>query len=396
VLASAEATRERRTTSFAEPSAAKSSLSADREIGAAIDALIAPAAKTVAAPRPEPRESAAIPTISSKPAELHHPQTESRLPTPKQMFGVTLDSATPAMEHSSREGGGKLWIGVGIAAVIVVAAGAAYYFGFRPSANRTVSTPPAVASVSTPAAQAPNTQPSNTQPPVAQTTVPAASAGEPAVGQSADQSAALQTPDAAPATDTVSDAAPQRKSNFDAVDSQRKRRESASNKQEAVAKPQSSVAIPSAFGALKMRPVVAGHQAAASAGAAPALSASASPIEPNGSLPSIAPPPPSAPAAPKPVSHAPIRVGGKILPPRLVSSVLPVYPEIAQQARVTGTVIIDTTVDKNGNVAKTRVISGPELLRGAALSALRQWKYQPSKLDGEPISVEMIVSIQFH
>jgi protein TonB len=89
-------------------------------------------------------------------------------------------------------------------------------------------------------------------------------------------------------------------------------------------------------------------------------------------------------------------VGGKIQPPRLVSSVLPVYPPIAQQAGVKGTVVIDTTIDQNGNVTKTRVISGPELLRGAALSALRQWKYEPSKLNGEAISVEMIVSIQFH
>ena len=63
---------------------------------------------------------------------------------------------------------------------------------------------------------------------------------------------------------------------------------------------------------------------------------------------------------------------------------------------MTGTVVVDTTIDKQGNVAKMRVLSGPVLLRQAALSALRQWKYQPSKLNGQPISIEMIVSIQFH
>lgn len=117
---------------------------------------------------------------------------------------------------------------------------------------------------------------------------------------------------------------------------------------------------------------------------------------PNGSLSGIAPAAPNIPAPPKPVSTAPIRVGGKVQAPRLVSSVLPVYPQIAQQANVTGTVVIDTTIDKDGRVAKTRVISGPELLRGAALSALHQWKYEPSTLNGQPISVQMIVSIQFH
>jgi TonB family protein len=393
VLASADATRERRTTSWADTSA-KPSPSVDREVSAAIDALIAPAPKTVATPRPEPRESAATTRISAKAVEPHSAQAEARLPTPKQMFGVTLDSAAPTEKLTGklpREGSNKLWIGIGIAAAIAVAAGGAYYFRSRPSSNAIASAPPAVASVSTTPAQ-----PAIAQPPAAPAPSQTTDAGQAVSDQPASQPAALESRDVAPATDAVTDEAPRRKSSFDAVDSSPKRRELEKNKQEASAKPQSSVAIPSAFGALNTRPVVANHEAAASAGAAPALNASAGPIAPTGSLPGIAPPPPSVPVAPKPVSNAPIRVGGKILPPRLVSSVLPVYPEIAQQARVTGTVVIDTTVDKNGNVVKMRVITGPELLRGAALSALRQWKYQPSKLDGEPITVEMIVSIQFH
>lgn len=384
VLAPADATRERRTTSLSNTTA-KASLSGEREIGDALDALIAPAVKPLAAPRTEAREVGAVAPVPAKPFESRSLQTET-LPTPKQMFGVTLDSATIAVEKSSREGNRKVWIGVGIAAIVAVAAGAAYYFVLRPASNRTPSAPPAVASVS-----APSAQPTTTPPPVAQPTDQ--TAGAPTLDQGSSESAVPQSSEVASATDAMSET--ERKSRFDAVDSPPRRRESA-NKQEASAKPEPSVAVPSAFGALRMRPVVASHEAAASAGAAPALSASAAPIEPTGSLPAIAPPPPSAPAATKPVSSAPIRVGGKILPPRLVSSVLPIYPEIAQQARVTGTVVIDTTVDKNGNVSKMRVISGPELLRAAALSALRQWKYQPSRLDGEPISIQMIVSIQFH
>jgi TonB family protein len=383
VLASADATREPRTNLFTD-TAANRSPAADREIGDAIDALIAPAAKAAATPRAELRESAAA-AISGKSSEFHTLQTDARPATPKQMFGVTLDSATSTIEKSSPEGGSKLWIGAGIAAVIAVAGGA-YYFGFRPSSNRSLSAPPAVASVSAPAVQ-----PSSAQPPVAQT--PAQNvAAQPASDQSASQSSVSQPPDAAPAADADRAAA---RPSFEPVEPSRKARELENKKQELSGKPQPSVAIPSAFGALNTRPVVANRESV-SAGAAPALSPSGGSIEPNGSLPTFAAPPPSAPTAPKPVSNAPVRVGGKILPPRLVSSVLPIYPQIAQQAGVTGTVVVDTTIDKQGNVAKMRVLSGPELLRQAALSALRQWKYQPSKLNGQPISIEMIVSIQFH
>ena len=80
----------------------------------------------------------------------------------------------------------------------------------------------------------------------------------------------------------------------------------------------------------------------------------------------------------------------------MISSVLPKYPSIARQAGVEGNVVVDTVVDKTGNVASMKVVSGPLMLRQPALDALRQWKYEPSKLNGQPISVEMIVSIQFH
>ncbi len=386
VLASAEATREPRA-SLSTDASAKHSPIADREIGEAIDALIAPAAKTIVMPRAEARESGAAATLAAKPMEAHKSAAETRLPAPKQMFGVTLDSATPEAEKPSREGGSKLWIGVGIAAVIAIAAGAAYYFRFLPASSRNLSTAPAAASVSAPAAQ-----PSDAQLSLTQTPAGNVAAAQAASDQAASQPAAMQSPDVASA-ETRSGAAD--RSSFAAVDSSPRRRD-LDSKREIPAKPQPNVAIPSAFGVLNTRPVVASHAGTASAGAAPALNASAGPIEPNGSLPAIAPPPPSAPAAPKPVSNAPVRVGGKVLPPRLVSSVLPMYPQIAQQANVTGTVVIDTTVDKQGNVAKMKVISGPELLRAAALSALRQWKYEPSRLDGQPISVEMVVSIRFH
>ncbi len=380
VLAPADATREPRASSFPDRSA-KSTMDKDHDVSDAIDALIVTSAKPAAVPRVEQHETNAA-TFASKAFEPLGSAAEARPRTPKQMFGVTLDSAIHA-EKPSRERGSKLWIPVGIAAVAVLAAAGAYYFHFWPSANKSVSTP-ATPAVVTAAAPPSNPQPVTPQP-VDQ------NAAAPQV--TPDQSAALQSPDVSAAEDASRDreSAP----SFDAVGSSRERR-SADTRQAVAAKTQPQVAIPSTFGTLNTRPILSRDTVPASAGTAPALNGSAVPIEPTGSLPAIAPPPVSAPVVSKPVSNAPVRVGGRILPPRLVSSVLPIYPEIAQQARVSGTVVIDATIDKAGNVAKMRVISGPELLRDAALSALRRWKYEPSKLNGQPISVEMVVSIQFH
>jgi protein TonB len=102
----------------------------------------------------------------------------------------------------------------------------------------------------------------------------------------------------------------------------------------------------------------------------------------------IAPPPESVPAAP-------VRVGGEVREPRLLHSVLPQYPQIAKQARAEGDVVIDTQIDAAGNVTQMKVVSGPMLLREAAMAALRHWKYEPTMLNGQPMPVEMRVVIKF-
>lgn len=86
---------------------------------------------------------------------------------------------------------------------------------------------------------------------------------------------------------------------------------------------------------------------------------------------------------------------GRVTEPKLISSVLPVYPSVARQARVEGDVVVDTQIDKNGNVAHMNVISGPSMLRQAALDALRRWKYQPQQLDGKSVEGEILVKIKF-
>lgn len=91
----------------------------------------------------------------------------------------------------------------------------------------------------------------------------------------------------------------------------------------------------------------------------------------------------------------PVKIGGDVKEPRLISSILPIYPLGARQAGVEGDVVVHTTIDKNGSVIKMSIASGPPMLRQAALDALRRWKYAPSLLNGQPVAVEMEVTIKF-
>jgi protein TonB len=92
---------------------------------------------------------------------------------------------------------------------------------------------------------------------------------------------------------------------------------------------------------------------------------------------------------------APLPVGGDVKLARLLSSVPPVYPQMARTQRVSGDVTIDALIDVNGRVSATRVISGPTLLHEAAMGAVRQWKYQPATLNGIPTATHLTVTVQF-
>ena len=100
-------------------------------------------------------------------------------------------------------------------------------------------------------------------------------------------------------------------------------------------------------------------------------------------------------AAPPPGKSAPIRVGGRVKPPRAVVQPAPEYPTLARQAHIQGQVQIDAVLDENGNVIEMKVISGPPLLHQAALDALKKWKYEPTYLNDQPIAVQMIVTVTF-
>jgi TonB family protein len=97
---------------------------------------------------------------------------------------------------------------------------------------------------------------------------------------------------------------------------------------------------------------------------------------------------PSAPATP-------LAVGGDVKQAKLIFSVSPVYPPLAKNQHVSGSVMVDALIDANGRVTTMKVVSGPTLLQQAAMDALKQWKYQPASLDGKPVAMHLTVTIQF-
>jgi protein TonB len=112
-----------------------------------------------------------------------------------------------------------------------------------------------------------------------------------------------------------------------------------------------------------------------------------------GGAPNGPPPPPPQPATPpKKVIY---RIGGEVKPPRQTVNVQPVYSVIARTAQVEGVVTVVAVIDEHGNVVQARAVSGPPLLLEPALQAVTKWKYEPTVLDGEPVSIEMQVAVLF-
>jgi periplasmic protein TonB len=92
----------------------------------------------------------------------------------------------------------------------------------------------------------------------------------------------------------------------------------------------------------------------------------------------------------------PVLVGGDIQAPRKVKHVAPVYPPLALQIHLSGMVIVECVIDRDGNVTSARVLRGHPLLDAAALRAVEQWAYEPTRLNGQPVAVQMTVTVRFN
>ncbi len=104
---------------------------------------------------------------------------------------------------------------------------------------------------------------------------------------------------------------------------------------------------------------------------------------------------PAVPVAVKEKPRAPVRVGGRVKQPRLINRVDPIYPSLAVQTHMEGDVMIEAIIDERGDVVEMKVVSGPPLLIQSALNAVRQWKYEPTYLNEQPVAVQLNVTVAF-
>src|SRR6266536_6090411 len=116
-----------------------------------------------------------------------------------------------------------------------------------------------------------------------------------------------------------------------------------------------------------------------------------------GSVPSAAPPPP--PAAKKEEVKPQvqrIKIGGQVQQANLIKQVKPVYPQLAKQARISGTVHLSAIISKDGTIQELKALPGAHpLLVPAAIDAVRQWVYKPTMLNGEPVEVVTTIDVNF-
>jgi periplasmic protein TonB len=90
-----------------------------------------------------------------------------------------------------------------------------------------------------------------------------------------------------------------------------------------------------------------------------------------------------------------VKMSGYVLASKLIYKVDPVYPNLARISRISGTVILEASIDEEGNVAELKVLSGHPFLTEAAITAVKQWKYTPTILNGEPVSVLATITVHF-
>jgi len=302
-----------------------------------------------------PSESAASPTQESDSVDL---STRSEA----AVFGGQLLAGDSAAETTAISGSKKgLFFGLAAAAVLLAAGGAWYYR----QTHAVAPTPQPTHTSSAPAASGPNS--------IANASAAPAPPPRPVSNASAPSSAANSAPARTPAS---SQAAP--------APAPVEIRRSAETHNSA--SPEEPAKKPS-LGAVRLAsPVVRGSgEGNASGEPLPSIEAR---TENSGTDP-------LADVAHHKAPAVPIPVGGDVKPAQLIKSVAPVYPALAKTQRVTGNVTLDALIDTSGNVAQVKVISGPPLLHQAALEAVKQWKYSPAQLDGNPTSMHLTVTVQF-
>lgn len=97
----------------------------------------------------------------------------------------------------------------------------------------------------------------------------------------------------------------------------------------------------------------------------------------------------------QPAAQKQLKISSGVEAGMLIRRTVPVYPAVARAAGVQGKVVLQATIGKDGTIEGLRVVSGPDLLRAAAVDAVRTWVYRPYLLNGEPVEVETTVEVTF-
>jgi len=100
-------------------------------------------------------------------------------------------------------------------------------------------------------------------------------------------------------------------------------------------------------------------------------------------------------AVPKVATPQRVRVSQGVSTGLLIKKVTPNYPQLAKQARIQGTVVLQAEISKEGTIQNLQLISGHPMLAPAAIEAVKQWRYKPYLLNGEPVAVETQVVVNF-
>jgi periplasmic protein TonB len=315
---------------------------------------------------------AKAPLKADKPAELHHAEAP------------TLPSLTAAAAEPPSGGSKKLIL---IAAVLVVAAAAGYvgWTKMHPTSGATITQRPAAPM---------QTAPVQAQPPVAavvlQSPAPAqqnanlpASTSPLPIDQKQDQRMERKS-EPAP---TVTKTSPEPKKSTSIIASNTVVRTPADTNADATDNAPA--------------PMVVKHQVPSPAPSSPAPQDAAQPPAP--SLLSDASPNNaeaisgivSAPAANLPTHPESVKLSQGVSQGLLIKNVKPVYPPLARQLRIQGDVQLQANISKEGNITTVKLISGDSALAHAAIDAVKQWKYKPYYLDGQPVEIQTQVTVKF-
>jgi TonB family protein len=295
-----------------------------------------------------------------------------------EAFGSRL-GAGPSSDGQAESGTNWVLIGLGGAALVIAIVVGAVFFGHKPSSSpasepqtvtqqaaapQPVAVPSAPVTVTpTSSGSRPNVTPTATSQPVSMPAKPAKQMA--VVRESGPVSEPAAQPEPAPAPAPAASAP--------------------SNT--------SKASMPSVFGTLNAHPVAQSRSVNTAAPNVEATVASAAPE--NALLGITSPANGSSLPAPAFNPNIPVAVGGRVRQPALIKNVVPQYPTLARQAHTQGDVTVQIVIDRSGNVTEGKAISGPTVLRQAAVDAVRGWKYEPTMLDGQAISVQMLVTLRF-